>query len=329
MLSIMLLSFGTAHAVLGVNDGPASSAVVPFYCEKDNPAGMNTLLAMADAYSWGPSWYYFEAFSYDSKFVADHWGEYTAGDVVSWSCADVLQYANATDLANMKVTISGRDYYAGYLTIYAGTPLTWWVYLVDAQRGYASGFSPLMVQGGMDAVSWSEWGWVYDGGWTTDYVGIAAEFYFPRYFIVNPTLTESQNWWFFLFPWNDANRAIVGVICDEDELCISKNILLPHELTTINVAAVLSPIHKPAGKNWAGFGSFDLCETYDTTTNTCTSWAYMDYSTAGWSYQRAQGSSVAASWDVIHEIDRSAQEFWGDWTCGFYSGTCYEIVPFN
>jgi len=179
-------------------------------------------------------------------------------------------------------------------------------------------------------LNWEELSGVVDsvfGGFFIDYVPVAASYYYPRYFFPNgtQTLAETWNWWSFLFPYNDDDRYLMGVICNEDEDCVSKNIPLPYELTVINVADILPPVLKPADDDWAGFGSFYVCDSYDTTTNICWDWYWAkDYSTAGWAYQRVQGSSVQASWDVIHNIDRDNPFGFFSWDSGTYY---YGVYP--
>jgi hypothetical protein len=176
---------------------------------------------------------------------------------------------------------------------------------LDLQRGFASGFSPLVLEedGADDTGYWNEW-----NPDLAAYRAINAEYYYPRYLIVNPTLAESWNWWFFLYPYNDSGtgyaRALTGVVCDEDELCFSSVIKIPWEFNIVDVASVLPAALKPAGKNWAGFGSFYVCDPfYDT--GSCDGPDYSS-STESWSYERAQGSSLAATWDVMHKTPRTS-----------------------
>jgi hypothetical protein len=136
-----------------------------------------------------------------------------------------------------------------------------------------------------------------------------AEMYFPRYLFVNPTLTETFNWWWFVYPYVDQDvqaneyRALDGIICDENENCYSSIVKIPLEFNIVNVKNVLPPTLKPAGKNWSGFGAYTVCEPFYYNTGSCDPFDW-DASTEGWSYERAQGSSVAASWDAIHKIPR-------------------------
>ncbi len=326
MLSILLCAFGTAQAITGTDDEvPADSAVMPFLCEVGG--GMDTSIAMADVFGHAsttpPSLISWAMFTQQSVFVQDSVVPITTFGVADVSACNLI----ATSVANpspLLVTLGGRNYYAGYIEFYAGSfayqgdglypfeGITYYAYLLDATRGFASGFSPLVLEGeGIFNAEWCEFNWLHG-----DCPAINASDYFPRYLIVNPTLPESWSWWFFVYPYNDTllplvniQRALSGIICDEDEDCFSSVVPIPYEFNIVDVASqVLPAALKPAGQNWAGYGSYLVCEPFDFTTTTCFAYDPLA-STESWSYERAQGSSVAASWDVMHKTPRV-----GEWT---------------
>jgi hypothetical protein len=295
MLSMLLCAFGTAQAVVGVDDEvPSEFIVMPWICAVDG--SLDTLTAVADVFGWGAD-AFVELHTYDSVFLTDLIWEFTDFDVVSDNCQRwVSEEIGPGGLSGALLTIGGRDYYVGYAIAFIGFPYAGWEYLVDLNKGFASGFNPLQIENndpfvvGFD----TDWDEYFTG---TGFVSDAVIAYFPRYLIVNNTLPESWTWWTFIFPFNNDFRYLVGFVCDEEENCRSINVPIPFEVNVINVIDVLPPVLTPSSDStWAGYGSFLLCDDFDV--------QFLDYSTTGWSYERAQGSSVAASWDVIHKVHK-------------------------
>ena len=316
MLSICLLGIGTAYAITGVDDEvPASNAVIPFVCQVGG--GLDTSWLFADVFCSGGvpplfngyvDWAMFNA---SSIFVQDSFWTITQCGTVTDSACDLISH-DVADPSGMVQTIGGRDYYVGYLTVnyedsstisWPHTGLTYYAYLIDATKGFASGFAPLIVENGQ-AGDWEEYNPITDHAQAMN-----AEMYFPRYLFVNSALPETFNWWLFLYPYVDQSttnnyaRALDGIVCDENENCYSSVVKIPLELNIVDVSKVLPPALKPAGKNWSGFGAYEVCEPFYFNTGECDTFDW-DASTEGWSYERAQGSSLAATWDVMHKIPR-------------------------
>jgi len=327
MLSILLCAFGTAQAITGTDDEvPADSAVIPFLCEYSGTSvsvGMDTSFAMADVWGFAsttpPSKISWAMFTQESSFVQDGAFPITTNGVADASACNMI----ATSVSSpgvMSVTIGTRTYYVGYIEVYASFAsftgfypdegVTYYAYLIDAQRGFASGFSPLILEGdGIANFEWEEYNQI-----DLVYEAANAIYYFPRYLFVNPTMPETWNWWLFLYPYNDISsssnyqRALSGIICNESELCFSSVVKIPYQFNIVNVASVLPPALMPSGANWAGYGDYVVCEPFFFSTTVCAG-PDLDASTEGWSYERAQGSTIAASWDVMHKVPRV-----GEWT---------------
>lgn len=285
MLSIALFSYGTANAVLGVvDDVPGTDVVVPIICEKG--ATMNTLWAIADTFGTGAT---ADLVVYDSssQWVYDDIVDWTELDVLPNDCQSLIAGMSPIQQAELETTIDGKTYYVGYVVYYnwdwPSDQFISWVYLVDLPKGVASGFNGFQAEGYLtsqlcerDSVA---------------NVNVCQTAYalFPRYLLMNDK-AETWNWWIVMYGDNDAARTLSGFICNEEEDCISLDIAVPHELNIINVGPYLPPVLHPAGYPKAGFGWFANVESD------------YDNSVYGWSYQRAEGTSLAATWDVMHPI---------------------------
>lgn len=305
LAAALIIGFqGTSHAVLGVvDDVPGTDVTFPIICEKGGT--MNTLWTIADVLYVGAS---------AALYVATVESDIIYDDVVSWTssdpdalvgdCQSLVAGMSPVQQAALEMTIGGRDYYVGYaifMNLSARPNYTFvpWVYLVDLTRGFASGFNGFAAE---------EWGLYYadvavDDTDLCEYDpadidndGVVnecptASLLFPRYFILNDK-PETWNWWILMYGNNDPARFLTGYICNEDEDCISLDIPVPDELNIIDVEGyVPASIH--AGYPKAGFGWFVNVATY-----------YAIEGVLGWSYQRAEGDTVAATWDVIHPIHR-------------------------
>lgn len=285
MLSIMLFSYGTANAMLGVvDDVPGTDVVFPIICEKGGT--MNTLYAVAEVWDWAAT---ADLVVYDrsSVWVYDDWVEWTESDVLVGDCQSLIAGMSPIQKAALEVSIGGRTYYVGYLVFYNWNfpgydQFISWVYLVDLMKGFASGFNGYQAEGMLTGGLCE-----YDllGGFTVCQSAVAL---FPRYLLMN-NKTETWNWWILIYGDNDSNRYLAGWICNEEEYCISLNIPVPKELNIIDVEPYI-PLVLHAGYPKAGFGWFLNAE------------ADYDNTVYGFSYQRAEGTSVAGTWDVIHPI---------------------------
>lgn len=287
LFTLVLLSYGTAQAVLGVDDNvPGTDLVIPLICEKGGT--LNTLYAIGEV--WGlPVTADRIVLNSRSEVIYDDVIDLTELDVLAGDCQALVAGMSNAQRSALEVTIGGKTYYVGYMAIVNDNWPDWdelisWSYLVDLPKGFASGFNGLSFEGYVtnqlcefDSVAWNP-------------VCSTAILFFPRYFILNDK-PDTWNWWIFLYGDNDANRVLEGYICNEEEQCISLRIPVSRELNIIDAGTYI-PNALHAGYPKAGFGWLINVET--------------DYDNGafGWAYQRAQGNSVAGTWDVIHPIHK-------------------------
>ena len=320
MLRIMLFSVESAYAVFGVNDDvPGTDTVFPIICEKGGT--LDTSWAIADTVGGN----YFDAnvgvagefvsgisakasvyvLDRRSEIVYDTREQWTPFDVISEHCQGIITDMSDDQRAAMEVTIDGKVYYAGYIIYkndWAGNDAAHsgadrfvnWVYLTDLPKGFASGFNGFSAEISLDLVNLSE-----------DGIPVTAEALYPRVLVYNDN-PDTWNWWIILkganatppiFPVAGVHR-LEGVIYNEEECGVSRNILIPDELNIIDVGPLLSGKCFPAGVYpQAGFGVFSAVALNSAP-------PFYTFSTFGWSYQRVQSNSVQASWDVMHPMHR-------------------------
>ncbi len=298
MLGVLFFGYGTSQAILGVaDDVPGTDVVIPFMCEKGGT--FNTLWAVGEVSGAAQT---ADILVYDirSTLVYDDEEVWTPRDIVAGNCQDLIAGMSAVQKAALEITFAGKTYYAGYLIYYNDFPnrnvFVPWVYLVDLPKGFASGFNGYAAEGVVTLAGLQETLITQEASTPTP---ITARAMFPRYLILNDK-PETATWWIILkganSPGAPNNHRMDGVICNEEERCISLTIQLPNELNIINVGP-----HVPAilhtGFPKAGFGLFNMLPYAGTG-------GFATFTTLGWSYQRAQGSSVAGTWDVIHPIHR-------------------------
>jgi len=344
-LSLLLFGVGTAHAVFGVaDDVPARDVVIPVICGVDATNEINTNWAIADVLGAGVvdlNGFVAHALAHlhnvSSKHVHDYSYDWTPNDVVVDNCKALTAALSPAEKTDMTVTISGVDYYAGYVVVNQNNGpgpvfttvlerFTAWVYLVDALKGFASGFNGLSMEFGTNDAANGGLREAFSIGGVSQ--AITAFTLYPRYFLNNDTalFPDTYNWWMVLLGRNQYNtlnvtstRFLEGFICDEEENCQSTGIPIPVEFNVIDVGPILPglPLH-PAGFPKGGFALLNIVEhangiivgafTIHGTRNVSTSLplALTDwYSVFGWSYERAQATSVLASWDVIHPMFRT------------------------
>ena len=346
MLTILVVSFGTANARLSDNDAvPGQDVIIPIICEgsldaQNNPVfgGLNTNIAIGEikdgsALPDPDSNYVVKAkmYIYNSKseLVYDDTRKWTKFDVVVDNCKDIVRDAPSTKRSMMRVDMplqSGAQMplFAGYV-VYQQDKTTDnrflpWGYLVDLNKGFASGFNGISAEDGTGPFMGE------DGGSRA----VTAFSLFPRFFLNNDK-DDTFNWWIILAGRNElkgvnnimynVTRYLDGSICNEDEICRSLHIQIPDELNLIDVVEHL-PNDLKTGCNFpnnscGGFAMLDISEAGTRIINPATisilgtandnldfvnQFPY--YSIYGWSYQRAWANSAALSWDVIHEIHR-------------------------
>ncbi len=301
MLGVLFFGYGTSQARVGVaDDVPGADVVIPFMCEKGGT--FNTLWAVGEVSGAAQT---ADILVYDirSTLVYDDEEEWTPRDIVAGNCQDLIAGMSDMQKAALEVTFAGKTYYAGYLIYYNDFPnrnvFVPWVYLVDLPKGFASGFNGYAAEGFVQIEDLPG----RPRGLQENGVPITASAMFPRYLILNDK-PETATWWIILKGANSPGGAnshrMEGFMCNEEEKCISLKIQLPNELNIINVGPhVPAILHTDFPK--AGFGVFAMLPYVPGTGG---GFDFADFTTLGWSYQRAQGSSVAGTWDVIHPIHR-------------------------
>ncbi|MEW6602713.1 MAG: hypothetical protein AB1499_17210 [Nitrospirota bacterium] len=287
LLAVSIVFYAnTASAVMGVaDDVPGTDIVIPLICEKDGT--MNTLWAVGDIFANGIA----DILVYDktSNLIYDDVEEWTTDDpdIVASDCQTLIAKMSDAQRAALEMSIGGRTYYVGYMVYFNwfsdSDQFIPWVYLVDLVRGFASGYNGFAAEIAVGLSGLGE-----DNGAAP----VTAVALFPRYYIGNDR-SETWNWWIVLLGSNDSDRILGGVICNEEEQCISLSIPIPNELNIIDVEGYIPAIlHADYPK--AGMGLFSIVNAAD-----------LDIITVlGWSYQRLEASTVSASWDVIHPMHR-------------------------
>lgn len=345
MLSISLLGFGTAHAVLGVaDDVPANALVVPIICGVGTD-GLNTAFAIAETdcpdvldpivtTPDGNAVIKVHASVRNSctqeVYTFDH--PFTCHDVESFNCKDLIDAMSPGARNQMKTSINGVDYYAGYIFLYNRTSdandLIGWTYLEDLNLGFVSGFNMIGLEDG-SGERLEE-----DGGSSA----ITAFNFMPRYFALNAK-AESWNWWIVLAGRNQVgnitcrnaanvdtvftncssallSRKLKGIICNEQEDCPDFEIPIPRELNIIDVETHL-PGSLHTGFPKGGFAILGVVESGDYLGNPVSVLGTRDpitacnlttgdyYSMFGWAYQREAANTSELSWDVVHPMHRN------------------------
>lgn len=338
ILSVLLIGIGTSYAIYGVpDDVPGQDLVWPIICAKSPSASnsLNTNWAIADLLGGTPDGNGNVATTacviktVKSVPVFDFGYVWTPFDVVVDDCETLVSTLTTNNKAALTVTISGVDYYAGYVQCQQTSGILGEnevenrfmnnLYLIDAPQGFASGFNgPSMEDGsGTPAVG----NFLGELG---DNAQVTAGGIFARYYLNNQN-ANSWDWWILLLGRNQYNtlnvqsvRVLNGVVCDEAEHCQSVIIQIPDELNIIDVADHLPGAPLILTYPRAGFGEFEITEdgvrniqgvpgtfSLTGTSNNLVVSPQPFYSLYAWSYERAQAGSVLANYDVIHPMFRT------------------------
>ena len=301
----MLLFQGTAYGIVGVDDNvPAQELIFPFICEGTIGAApgdppvfgtLNTLWSYAETKGQDTIVYLLVRNS-RGVMVLDYADHLTPRDVSGGDCQSVVKMMPPIDQSQLVMTIGGKSYFAGYLTVYIGFPvevydsLIGWVTLYDANRsndnvGYAAAnFKPYQAEGGADPATFAE---------ALDWTMYADEYYL-RYNILNGN-AETYNWWIVLKganfcdnkPGCQSSARLACIICDEGENCFSVDIPVPYRLNIINVANYIPAALFPSGYPKKGFAYCALQEG-GFAPNSNVSFVNEDFTAFMWSYQRQQ-----------------------------------------
>ena len=347
VLSVFLVGIGSAHARLSANDYvPGQDVIVPIICEgtldaQNNPifGGLNTNIAIAETRDGlalaDPDSAYVVIASltvYDpqSRLVYDDKRKWTKYDVVVDNCQDMVLDAPAAARARMRVDMPKQDgsvinLFVGYAVyrqdVTSINRFVPWAYLIDLGKGFASGFNGISVEDGIGLQMGEAGG---DRPVTMNSI-------FPRMFLLNGR-ADTWNWWILLFGRNELGlvnpiqyttyRYLDGYMCDEQELCRSVHIPIPHELNLIDVLTYLPNDIKTAcgfpANSCGGFARLTITESgselFPAIASISITGTANDklplvsppefYSGYGWSYERAADSTASLSWDVMHEIHR-------------------------
>lgn len=365
MLSVFLFGIGTAHAVTGVNDAvPGYDTVIPFICEgHSNPpagaptfGGLNTVWAIAETtggscedpictpdHGGNVGIVKADIVAFDRNSVPRFDGTacWSAFDVITGSCQEVVSGMNTSAQQAMEITLNGVVYFAGYITY---TQTDWcdfddnrfvsWAYINNIAKGFAAGFNGIEAENGINNTAWDKFGEACNGNENCspsptgdDNIGVTARTIYPRYFILNSN-PDSLNWWILLLGRNQYtfanvwNRTLECVFCNEDEVCKSNSIPIPTELNFIDVAGFIpQSVYPVATFAKAGFAMCDIKEVgrlegenASTTILGTLSFPCVGptpdptfcetYSFYGWSYQQGVPVSVSAKVAAMHEIHR-------------------------
>jgi hypothetical protein len=276
MLSVLLLSAGTALAVIGVNDlVPGRDQIVPIVCEGtvdangQNPvlSGIDTLFAIAE--KDGANGEFFELSGKEGKYVVcadvyvfDDRSErryddvfcWTAYDVVTDSCSAIIKRMSSAGRIAMKNSSNGKSLFTGYVGIVQrdsgianslSNRFVTSAYLTDLGKGFASAMGAPSAEDGTSVFN--------DLGEAAGNYAVAAESIYPRIFIMNDKV-ETFNWWMLLLGRNEYTvlslpaftRFLDCQVCDEQENCDSETIEIPDELNIINVRDSVPAVAIPA-----------------------------------------------------------------------------------
>ncbi len=287
---------GKANALVGAyDDVPGSDVFVPIICEVGG--GMDTLISLANTDGVNATDYHYVIYNYRSEEKLDDDGVLTAWDVQDFSCSEFMADMSSDARDTFIYEIDGVEYYVGYVwfsDLSGVNRLIGWAYLTDLTKGFASGFNPYSAEWGSDGVTLNE------GGST---VALSANNFYPRYFLLNDKV-DTWNWWIFMqgTPHHGYSSPSCDVgtidihICDSEENCVSTSICVPYDVTVVDMSEFL-PAKVCSSRPCGGFAILDIGEDYPDDDAT---------SIFGWSYQRAQSDSLAATWDVIHPMHRDS-----------------------
>jgi hypothetical protein len=210
-----------------------------------------------------------------------------------------------------------------------------WEYLVDLQKGFASGFNAISAEYGVGQ-NLGEAGGVFP---------VTAATLYPRVYIHN-ALSETWNWWIVLVGRNELScgglapapgRSLTGLICSPEEVCPSFSVAIPNELNVIDMLTEVPQVSSIPGFPKSAFAIGNITETFSLqgvnftlagTANIPGLCGYFDpfYSIFAWSYERAQSDNPIGgfngSWDVVHPAHRNYCTGVAEWIEG---GDCGPI----
>ena len=308
----MLLFQGTAYGIGGVDDNvPAQELIFPFICEGTTGAAsgdppvfgtLNTLWSYAETMGQDTIVYAY-ARNRRGVMVLDYVDHLTPRDVSGSDCQALVNMMSFYSQAELVVTIGGKNYFTGYLTISKEFPsdevdnLIGWVTLYDANlsngnRGYtAANFKPYQAEGRADPNTFAE---------RMGHGPMYADEYYLRYSVPNSN-PETYNWWIVLKGASfcddklpavcQSSTRLECIICNEEETCFSNAIVVPYRLNIINVANYIpGGLFIPSEYPKAGFTYCALVEVgyYLGTSGYFESFTNEDFTAFMWSYQRQQ-----------------------------------------
>jgi len=300
----LTLCVGTAYSI----EGPSAEVVFPFICKVPtglsfvSPEHLDMVFTIANVTNLDM---HVIALVRDFRSNArlDFAVHLTPYDVSSNTCLAVINMMPAAAKTAMIKTINGVQYYVGYISydvqdpaagaligwgqmetlrtvLFLGGGLNVWLY-TDAGFNGVPDFHSLV-----NAATTTTSG----GYWQID----SNQKLMPRYKIANND-PDTHNWWIIMTP-SDAltttlgtcTRVMEGIICDEQEHCLSIAIPIPDQVNVINVADILPGFFATFPKS--GFAMLDVVLTGTSAgdQNPCFDAGNEQY--LGWSYQYTPGS---------------------------------------
>lgn len=302
-LTVLLLML-CAGAVYSV-EGPSATVVFPLICKVTtgfivNSEHLDMVFTIANVTNLDMPHVSALVRNFRSEAELDFLVHLTPYDVSSNTCLGVINMMPPTAKAAMIKTIDGIQYYVGYVrydveepgaligwgqmetlrTVFSLSGIKTWVY-TDA--GF-NGIPDFYVDVNAATTTTSGGYWQIDSNQTL----------MPRYKIANND-PDTHNWWIIMTP-SDAltttlgtcTRALEGIICDEQENCLSIAIPIPYQVNIVNVADILPGFFATFPK--AGFAMLDVVLTGTSigAQNPCFNAGNEQY--LGWSYQYTLGS---------------------------------------
>jgi len=294
LIASFILTFNPG--IVQADDKPGYSVTFPFFCEiapnlmvSKAAKLLRTSFSVADTADLDPSntthYGWFGLYAPNGTFQMDWNAAWTQYDVISHTCTGLISQMSQTGKDALKITIAGKNYYAGYVTYNAGpidgvtseSLIGWGNFYYSGLFGDTdAGFNGVPD---FDAYSWA-----------------ADKSLYLRYDIENDK-SGTFNWWIILTPSPQGNwctRVLQCFICDEDENCFSHNIAIGKALNVANVLDQLPPPLKINGYPYKGFAQCSVAvqAVYPgINEELCTD--LENDKIAGWLYQYTRGNALA------------------------------------
>ncbi len=303
-LFFLFLFQGTASAVLGVDDNvPGQDVLFPVICGVTAP--LNTSWAISDVMGGATDLMgnaaRAEVMLYNTRgnAIFDYIAAWTPYDVVTGNCKSLIQQLSSSSKAAVKKTIDGADYYVGFLAFFqeqnfsedpsVRDRFTGWITLRKNETD--AGLKPFQAEQGL---AMSDYNPPYDrhpfaeNGSGEVPVPVTAKSLILRFSIDN---AASKNWWIVLTGVQSSTSPgltrmvrLNGLVCDENENCLSVALPVADLLNFYNVSDYVPAGLFPGGFPKRGFAKFDLVVSETDALGHNTIYTPSDISTFAWSY---------------------------------------------